>query len=104
MFRADFVWGVASSAYQIEGRDAQDGAGKCIWDSFIQDGHIPDHSDARVADDHMHRYPEDYRLMRLLGIKAYRFSISWSRILPEGTGKVNEKAVALYRTRIPALS
>lgn len=100
MFRADFVWGVASSAYQIEGRDAQDGAGKCIWDSFIQDGHIPDHSDARMADDHMHRYPEDYRLMRLLGIKAYRFSISWSRILPEGTGKVNEKAVALYRDMI----
>ena len=59
MFRDDFVWGVASSAYQIEGRDAQDGAGKCIWDSFIQDGHIPDHSDARVADDHMHRYPEE---------------------------------------------
>lgn len=100
MFRDDFVWGVASSAYQIEGREENDGAGKCIWDSFVESGRIPDGSDAQTADDHMHRYADDYRLMRLLGIKAYRFSISWSRLLPEGTGRVNEKAVALYRSMI----
>lgn len=100
MFREDFVWGVASSAYQIEGRDVDDGAGKMIWDTFIEEGRIPDGKDALVACDHMHRYPEDYALMRLLGIKAYRFSISWARIMPEGTGRVNEKAIALYRNMI----
>lgn len=100
MFRKDFVWGVASSAYQIEGRDAQDGAGRCIWDAFVEEGRLPDGSDAQTADDHMHCYREDYKLMRMLGIKAYRFSVSWSRILPEGTGRVNEKAIALYRDMI----
>ena len=100
MFRDDFVWGVASSAYQVEGRDADDGAGKMIWDTFIEEGRIPDGKDASVACDHMHRYPEDYAMMRLLGIKAYRFSISWARIMPEGTGRVNENAIALYRDMI----
>ncbi|MBD5476531.1 MAG: beta-glucosidase [Lachnospiraceae bacterium] len=103
MFRDDFVWGVASSAYQIEGRDLQDGAGKMIWDTFTEEGRIMDGKDAYVACDHMHRYREDYRLMRLLGVKAYRFSVSWSRIMPEGTGRVNEKAVALYRDMIAAM-
>lgn len=100
MFREDFVWGVASSAYQIEGRDENDGAGKMIWDTFIEEGRIPDGKDASVACDHIHRYREDYRMMRLLGVKAYRFSVSWSRIMPEGVGDVNEKAVALYRDMI----
>ncbi|MBO5474000.1 MAG: beta-glucosidase [Lachnospiraceae bacterium] len=97
MFREDFVWGVASSAYQIEGRDAQDGAGKMIWDTFAEAGRILDNSDASTACDHIHRYPEDLRMMRLLGVKAYRFSVSWSRIMPEGTGAVNEKAIEMYR-------
>ena len=100
MFRDDFVWGVASSAYQIEGREENDGCGKMIWDTFTEEGRILDGTSAVVACDHMHRYKEDYALMRLLGIKAYRFSVSWSRILPEGTGKVNEKAIALYRDMI----
>ncbi|MDE6845811.1 MAG: beta-glucosidase [Lachnospiraceae bacterium] len=103
MFREDFVWGVASSAYQIEGRDPQDGAGKMIWDTFTEEGRIMDGTDANVACDHMHRYKEDYKLMRLLGVKAYRFSVSWSRIMPEGTGRVNEKAVALYRDMIASM-
>lgn len=97
MFRDDFVWGVASSAYQIEGRDEQDGAGKCIWDTFWEEGHIYENHSAAVSCDHMHRYKDDFALMRNLGVKAYRFSISWSRLIPDGTGKVNEKAVALYR-------
>lgn len=100
MFCDDFVWGVASSAYQIEGRDGEDGAGKCIWDTFTEAGRIYEKQNAYVSCDHMHRYKEDFALMRLLGIKAYRFSLSWSRILPEGTGKVNEKAITLYRDMI----
>ena len=100
MFRDDFVWGVASSAYQIEGRDPEDGCGKNIWDTFAEEGRILDGKDAYTACDHMHRYKEDYKLMKLLGIKAYRFSMSWARILPEGTGKVNEKAIAMYRDMI----
>lgn len=100
MFRDDFVWGVASSAYQVEGRDPEDGCGENIWDTFAEEGRILDGKDAYTACDHMHRYKEDYKLMKLLGIKAYRFSMSWARILPEGTGKVNEKAIAMYQDMI----
>lgn len=100
MFRDDFVWGVASSAYQIEGRDAQDGAGKCIWDTFAEEGRVQNNQKADVACDHVHRYKDDIAMMRLLGVKAYRFSLSWSRIMPEGTGRVNKKAIALYRDMI----
>ena len=100
MFRDDFVWGVASSAYQIEGYDEKDGAGKCIWDTFAEEGHTKDGQDASVSCDHIHHYKDDFAMMRLLGVKAYRFSLSWSRIMPEGTGRVNEKAIALYRDMI----
>lgn len=97
MFREDFVWGVASSAYQIEGREEGDGCGKSIWDTFAEQGRVLDGYNANITCDHMHRYPEDYALMGMLGVKAYRFSISWTRLMPEGVGRVNEKAVALYR-------
>lgn len=100
MFRDDFVWGAASSAYQIEGRDAQDDCGKCIWDTFAEEGKIIDGQDAKVACDHIHRYKEDYALMRIMGMKAYRFSLSWARIMPDGTGEVNKKAIDLYRNMI----
>ena len=100
MFRDDFVWGVASSPYQVEGRDPEDGCGRNIWDTFTEEGRILDGKNAYTACDHMHRYKEDYKLMKLLGIKAYRFSMSWARILPEGTGRVNEKAIAMYRDMI----
>ena len=103
MFRDDFVWGVASSAYQIEGKEEGDGAGRMIWDAFIEEGRIADGKNASVTCDHMHRYPEDFKLMRLLGIKAYRFSVNWSRIMPEGTGRVNEKAIKLYRNMIKSM-
>lgn len=103
MFQKDFVWGVASSAYQVEGRDAQDGAGKCIWDTFAEEGRVMGHQNAGIACDHIHRYREDFAMMRLLGVKAYRFSLSWSRLMPEGTGRVNEKAVALYRDMIQCM-
>lgn len=103
MFRDDFVWGVASSAYQIEGKEEGDGAGRMIWDTFIEEGRIADGKNAEITCDHMHRYPEDFKLMRLLGIKAYRFSVNWSRIMPEGTGRVNEKAITLYRNMIKSM-
>ena len=99
MFRKDFVWGVASSAYQVEGRDKNDGAGTCIWDTFTEEGRTFEHHNAYVSADDMHRYKEDYALMRELGVKAYRFSVSWARLMPEGTGRVNEKAVALFLDR-----
>ncbi len=97
MFQKDFVWGVASSAYQIEGTDKEDGRGNCVWDAFAREGRVYGNQNADVACDHIHHYKEDFALMRLLGVKAYRFSLSWARILPEGTGRVNEKAIALYR-------
>lgn len=103
MFRDDFVWGVAASAYQIEGKEEGDGAGRMIWDAFIEEGRIADGKNAEITCDHMHRYPEDFKLMRLLGIKAYRFSVNWSRIMPEGTGRVNEKAITLYRNMIMSM-
>lgn len=100
MFPKDFVWGVASSAYQVEGTDPDDGRGKNVWDEFVRSGRVYEQQTADVSCDHMHRYKEDFALMRLLGIKNYRFSLIWSRILPAGTGKVNEKAVQMYRDMI----
>lgn len=103
MFRDDFVWGVASSAYQIEGRDKNDGAGECIWDIFSREGGVVRNQNADIACDHIHRYKEDFAMMRNLGIKAYRFSVSWARIMPEGEGRVNEKAIELYRDMIKCM-
>lgn len=100
MFRDDFVWGTAASAYQTEGREEGDGCGQTIWDTFIAQGRTQDGYDAYRTCDHMHRYREDYKLMRLLGIQAYRFSLNWARILPEGVGQVNEKGIELYRNMI----
>ncbi len=103
MFRDDFVWGVASSAYQIEGRDADDGAGTCMWDLMADEGKFYEGQNAYVASDELHRYKEDIRIMAQMGIKAYRFSISWSRLIPDGTGEVNEKGVTYYRNVLQEL-
>lgn len=103
MFQENFVWGVASSAYQIEGRDKADGAGKCIWDTFSEQGRVFDDQDALTACDHIHRYREDIALMKQMGVKAYRFSVSWARLIPGGTGDVNEKAVVFYRSILEEL-
>ena len=100
MFSKDFIWGVASSAYQVEGTDSADGRGKNVWDTFTEAGRIYENQNAYTTCDHMHRYKDDYALMRNLGIKAYRFSLNWARILPEGIGRVNEKAIAMYRDMI----
>ena len=103
-FRKDFVWGAATASYQIEGAAYEDGKGGNIWDEFsCLDGKIIDKSSGDVACDHYHRYKEDVRLMAGLGLRAYRFSISWSRIMPEGTGAVNQKGIEFYNSLIDEL-
>ncbi len=96
-FPKDFVWGVATSAYQIEGAWKEDGKGPSIWDTFTHTpGKITNDENGDVAVDHYHRYREDIELMKELGLDAYRFSIAWSRILPEGTGQVNQAGLDFY--------
>ncbi len=94
---AGFVWGVSTAAYQIEGGATADGRGPSIWDVFShQPGRVANGDTGDIACDHYHRYAEDIALMRGLGIDAYRFSVSWSRVMPTGSGKVNEAGVAFY--------
>ena len=96
-FPEGFVWGTATSAYQIEGAVNEDGRGRSIWDTFAHTpGKIGDQSNGDRANDHYHRYKEDVGLIRELGAKAYRFSIAWPRVFPEGTGKPNPKGLDFY--------
>lgn len=92
-----FVWGTSSSAFQTEGAYLTDGKGESVWDVFTQKkGKIKNNENARVACDFYHNYKSDLGLMAELGIRAFRFSISWSRILPEGTGRINQKGIDFY--------
>ncbi|MDI6858392.1 MAG: GH1 family beta-glucosidase [Dehalococcoidia bacterium] len=103
-FPRDFTWGCATSAYQIEGAWNEDGKGESIWDRFSHDpGRIKDGDTGDVACDHYHRYKEDVALMKELGLKAYRFGISWPRVFPEGKGLLNEKGLDFYRRLIDEL-
>ena len=104
-FRKDFVWAVAASAYQTEGAVEEDGKGLSIWDVFVKEknGKIYDNHTGEIAIDFYHRYKEDIALMKELGVKAYRFSINWTRILPDGIGRVNEKGVDFYNKVIDEL-
>ncbi len=103
-FKKDFVWGVATASYQIEGAYDEDGKGRSIWDTYCeQDGRVYANHTGNVACDHYHRYKEDVALMKSMGVKAYRFSIAWTRILPDGTGKVNKKGIDFYNTLIDEL-
>lgn len=103
-FPEGFVWGAATSAYQIEGSPLADGAGPSIWQRFA---HTPgmmangEHGD--VACDHYHRYRDDVHLMRALGLQTYRFSVNWSRVLPEGTGRVNQRGLDFYSRLVDEL-
>ena len=104
MFKKDFAWGSATAAYQVEGAAYEDGRGESVWDVFSHtDGKVKNGHTGDVACDHYHRYKEDVSLMKELGIKAYRFSVSWTRILPEGTGKINQKGVDFYNNLINEL-
>jgi beta-glucosidase len=104
VFPPDFLWGVSTSAYQIEGAWNEDGKGPSIWDTFTHTpGHIADHTNGDMACDHYHRWREDVALLRDVGVKAYRFSISWPRVLPEGRGKANSAGLDFYDRLIDAL-
>ena len=96
-FPKNFIWGVATSAYQIEGAWNEDGRGASIWDTFSHTpGKVVNNENGDIASDHYHRWKEDIALMSTLGIKAYRFSTAWTRILPEGTGRVNRQGLDFY--------
>lgn len=104
MFGNDFIWGAATAACQIEGAAYEDGKGKSIWDSFSEtDGNVRDKDTPLEACDHYHHMEEDVSLMKKIGIKAYRFSVSWPRIIPNGTGKVNQKGIDFYNRLIDTL-
>ena len=103
-FPKDFVWGTATSSYQIEGAVNEDGRGRSIWDTFTHTpGKIEDGSNADRANDHYHRYKEDVGLIRDLGVKAYRFSIAWPRVFPEGSGAANPKGLDFYNRLVDEL-
>ncbi len=103
-FPAEFVFGTATASYQVEGAVREDGRGESIWDRFshtpgkVRDGHTGD-----VACDHYHRFREDIGLMKELGVTAYRFSIAWPRIVPDGDGAVNQKGLDWYARLVDAL-
>ena len=97
-FPDGFVWGAATASYQIEGAVSEDGRGPSIWDTFAHTpGRIADGENGDVADDHYHRYAEDIRLLADLGLKAYRFSIAWPRVIPTGSGATNPAGLDFYR-------
>ncbi|MEQ9811488.1 MAG: GH1 family beta-glucosidase [Azospirillaceae bacterium] len=103
-FAKDFLWGVSTSCYQIEGAAAEDGRSPSIWDRFARTpGKVVNGETGDIACDHYHRYPEDVALMAELGVDAYRFSTAWPRILPEGTGAVNEAGLAFYDRLVDSL-
>ncbi|MEV4007770.1 GH1 family beta-glucosidase [Actinomadura sp. NPDC049753] len=103
-FGPDFAWGAATSAYQVEGAVAEDGRAPSIWDSFCRvPGAIAGGDTGDVACDHYHRWPADLALMAELGLRAYRFSIAWPRVLPAGGGPVNAAGLAFYDRLVDAL-
>ena len=103
-FPPDFVWGVATSSFQIEGAAVEDGKGASIWDEFCRlPGVIADASDGDIACDHYHRWVEDLDLIAGLGVGAYRFSVSWPRVRPGGAGAWNEKGLAFYEGIVDGL-
>ncbi len=100
-FGDDFYWGVATSAYQIEGASDADGKGESVWDRFTsKQSHIKDKSNGKIAIDFYNRYEDDLKLLKKLNFKNFRFSFSWARILPDGTGRINEKGIDFYNRMI----
>ena len=103
-FPDDFTWGAATSSYQIEGAWNEDGKGESIWDRYTHTpGHVIDGSTGDVACDHYHRWPQDVAMMKALGLQAYRFSIAWPRILPDGRGRVNPAGLDFYSRLVDGL-
>lgn len=103
-FPADFLWGAATAAYQIEGAWNEDGKGESIWDRFCRTpGKILNGDNGNMACDHYHRYRDDVDLLTQLNANAYRFSISWPRILPNGKGSINQKGIDFYSRLVDEL-
>jgi len=103
-FPDEFAWGVATSAFQIEGAVKEDGRGPSIWDVYAHTpGKIRDGHNADVANDHYHRYRDDVRLMQDMGVRNYRFSTAWPRIFPDGVGQPNAKGLDFYNRLVDAL-
>ncbi|MFW5859336.1 MAG: GH1 family beta-glucosidase [Planctomycetota bacterium] len=102
-FPSDFAWGAATAAYQIEGGSTADGRGVSVWDSYCDDGKVERGDSGLEACDHYHRWAEDVGLMAEIGLKAYRMSVAWPRIMPNGTGAVNEAGLAYYEQLVDAL-
>ncbi|HKW89103.1 MAG TPA: GH1 family beta-glucosidase [Candidatus Acidoferrales bacterium] len=103
-FAKDFLWGAATSAYQIEGAAQEGGKGPSVWDEFVRKrGAIRDEQTGDVACDFYHRYPEDIAHMREMGLSAFLFSVSWPRVIPNGTGAVNQKGLDFYSRLVDAL-
>ncbi|OGO33765.1 MAG: beta-glucosidase [Chloroflexi bacterium RBG_16_57_11] len=103
-FPRDFIWGAATAAYQIEGAVNEDGRGPSIWDTFSHTpGKIFNDDTGDVADDHYHRWKDDIALIASLGLGAYRFSIAWSRVLPQGKGTVNGRGLDFYDRLVDGL-
>src|SRR5215204_6222826 len=103
-FPDSFVWGAATSAYQIEGAVREGGRGESIWDRFSQVAGATANGDTGdIACDHYHRWPQDLEVMRELGLQAYRFSVAWPRILPNGWGEVNPAGLDFYDKLVDAL-
>ncbi|WP_342415570.1 GH1 family beta-glucosidase [Paenibacillus sp. FSL R10-2782] len=104
-FPQDFMWGTATAAYQIEGGYEEDGRGLSIWDTFAHTpGKVFNGDNGNVACDSYHRYEEDIRLMKELGIRTYRFSVSWPRIFPSGDGEVNQEGLDYYHRVVDMLN
>jgi beta-glucosidase len=103
-FPKGFLWGTATSAYQIEGAWNEDGKGLSIWDTFCREpGRIRGGKTGEMAADHYHRWQEDVKIMATLGLKAYRFSVSWPRVLPQGAGAVNPAGIGFYDRLVDSL-
>jgi len=101
--RPDFIWGVSTSSFQIEGATREDGRGPSVWDTYGWAGQTSSKDTGDVACDHYHRYREDIALMHRLGIQAYRFSVAWPRVLPQGHGQPNKLGLAFYDRLIDAI-
>ena len=103
-FPSGFTWGAAAASYQIEGRGRDSGRGLCIWDMFCRkEGAVLSNHTGEIACDHYHRWREDIQIMKELGLQAYRLSVSWPRVLPTGTGDVNERGLAFYDRLVDGL-
>ncbi|MBN1891727.1 MAG: beta-glucosidase [Clostridiales bacterium] len=103
-FKTDFIWGVSTASFQIEGGSEPSERGLSVWDTFCETkGQVLGGHNARIASDHYHRIDEDISLIDRLGVKAYRFSVSWPRIIPEGIGKINNRGIDFYDHLIDSL-